>query len=207
MSDADRLLRLHKIAAASKERTARAHEEVMAKRKQRSVDRVEAMAHEDVGVSQVQAPAKEPAEKAEGFHLNMEESSKPKPKSAKKVVVGQGAMAAWFKEELQLLFGCSFLVPNWTVPQHTLGQRLIKAYGMELCEKAVQYFCRNWEAIVSSSEGKFDGAPTVNLLWAMRERIFANVQAGKTTMAVYKRRKNGRDADEFKQSDVPKAGW
>jgi hypothetical protein len=109
----------------------------------------------------------------------------------------------WFLSGIRSLYGDKFIIPKWSVKQRTLAKKLIDIYGPELVEKAVRYLCGNWDSIVEKSRGSLSGAPTVNLLWGMKERVFADVQAP---------RKPGkgsrRDADEYSdEEDAPTVGW
>lgn len=119
---------------------------------------------------------------------------------APKRAVTAHAVEAWFKSGLVELFGPSFVVPKWTVKQKTLAKWLLEQYGPELTEKGVSYFFENWNGLVKSSRGRLSGAPTVNLLWAMRERIFADVQSGKKQV-------DPANKDEFRKDDSPDSGW
>ena len=69
--------------------------------------------------------------------------------------------------------------------QGALAKKILEIYGPELTEKTVGYFCDNWDIIMENSGGKISGLPTVEMLWAMRSRIFADVELGKK-MSVYK---------------------
>lgn len=126
------------------------------------------------------------------------------PVEAEKVVRKRAVTAStvedWFKGGLTVLFGPSFIVPKWTVKQKTLAKWLLDQYGAELTESGVSYFCENWQNFVKSSRGRLSGAPTVNLLWAMRERIFADVQSGNKQV-------DPANKDEFRKDDSPDSGW
>lgn len=110
---------------------------------------------------------------------------------------------AWFRESLFDLYGRKFVIPKWTMKQKTLAKRLLEAYGGDLVREAVDHFFKTWDNMVANSKGKLTGAPTVSLLWGMRERVFADVQN--------KGRKAGvarKDTDEFREDgDSPDVGW
>ena len=128
-----------------------------------------------------------------------DEPVESKPKRASKSVTAS-AVEAWFKSGVSELFGPTFIVPKWTVKQKTLAKWLLEQYGPELTQAGVVYFCDNWNNLVKSSRGRLSGAPTVNLLWAMRERIFADVQSGKKQV-------DPANKDEFRKDDSPDSGW
>lgn len=122
-----------------------------------------------------------------------------KPKRVGKSV-NASAVEDWFRYGLSALFGQTFIVPKWTVKQKTLAKWMLEQYGPELTQAGVVYFCDNWNNLVRSSRGRLSGAPTVNLLWAMRERIFADVQSGKKQV-------DPANKDEFRKDDSPDSGW
>jgi hypothetical protein len=108
----------------------------------------------------------------------------------------------WFRMGLSDLFGPKYIVPKWTVKQRKLAKDLLGIYGRELTKLAVEYYCSNWNEMVNQSRGRLSGAPTVNLFWSMRERLFAEVQNGKTVIVAPKNR------DEFRSDDgSPESGW
>ena len=108
----------------------------------------------------------------------------------------------WFRVGLADLVGAGYIVPKWTVKQRKLAKDLLGIYGRDLVKSAVEYYCSNWNEMVQHSRGRLSGAPTVNLFWSMRERIFAEVQNGKTVIVAPKNR------DEFRSDDgSPESGW
>ncbi len=106
----------------------------------------------------------------------------------------------WLRDGTIALYGPKFVVPRWTVKQRTLAKNLLLAYGEDLVEKAVTHYCQSWIARVSKSRGRITGAPTISLLWAMREVVFAEVQVGPKV--------EPKNADEYRQDDgSPDSGW
>lgn len=105
----------------------------------------------------------------------------------------------WLREGTVALYGPKFVVPRWTVKQRTLAKNLLLAYGEELVERAVEYYCQTWRDRVNKSRGRITGAPTINLLWAMREVVFAEVQVGPKV--------EPKNADEYRQDGSPDSGW
>lgn len=128
----------------------------------------------------------------------------PVKKVAKEKKVNSTNVHEWFSAELKKMFGDGFVVSRWTVPQKKLAKELLGIYGDELTEKAVVYFCADWGNIVEGSRGSIAGAPNINLLWAMRERIFACVQNGEIAGKKHIAPKN---TDEYTESDDPEVGW
>lgn len=82
----------------------------------------------------------------------------------------------WFRDGIWELYGRKFIIPSWTVKQKTLAKRLLTAYGPELTQSAVAMLCSGWNDMKRKSRGRLSGAPTINLLWGMRERVYADVQ-------------------------------
>jgi len=115
----------------------------------------------------------------------------------------------WFREGIWALFGRKFLLPAWPAScgQRSLSLKLLENYGPDLTKRTIMLFCQSWDRIVRESGGRLSGAPTVNLLWAMRERIFAEAQTqDRKPDAAPKSR--GRDSDEFREDDSgPSLGW
>lgn len=112
---------------------------------------------------------------------------------------------AWFVEGMAKLHGRKIVVCAWTIPQKTLAKKLLQAYGEELVHKAVDRFCSTWNEIVQGSRGRLTGAPTINLLWGMRERIFADIQIDKPAKMV---KLDQRERGEYeKPKDAPVVGW
>lgn len=108
----------------------------------------------------------------------------------------------WFRDGVWALYGKKFIIPSWTVKQRTLAKRLLTAYGPELTKDAVDLLCSGWRSMVSKSRGRLSGAPTVNLLWGMRERVYADVQN--------KGKEEGRpeNSDEYHEDDGGNdVGW
>lgn len=119
------------------------------------------------------------------------EPVEPPPKKVNSVDVEK-----WMRQGIYDLYGKRFIIPRWNVKQRTLAKKLLQIYGADLTEKAVKYYCDDWANLVQRSKGKIYGAPTINLLWGMRETIFAQVQN-----AELMNRQNSTLADE-KQSKV-----
>lgn len=127
-----------------------------------------------------------------------EQKSEKKPANANDVF-------KWFVDGMAKLHGRKIVLCAWTIPQKTLAKRLLQAYGEDLTQRAVDYFCTSWNEIVQSSRGRLTGAPTVNLLWGMRERIFADIQIDKPSKVA---KVDNRERGEYKKTrDAPIVGW
>jgi len=96
-----------------------------------------------------------------------------------KSVVNSNHVYGWYKTVLLEKYGSDFIVAPWTVVQKKLAKDLLGVYGGDLVKKAVGFFVESWDAIVSGSNDRLSGFPTINLMFGMRERIFADVQQGK----------------------------
>ena len=105
----------------------------------------------------------------------------------------------WLRDGTIALYGAKFVVPRWTVKQRTLAKNLLLAYGEDLVERSVEHYCQTWKDRVSKSRGRITGAPTISLLWAMREVVFAEVQVGPKV--------EPKNADEYRQDGSPDSGW
>jgi hypothetical protein len=134
----------------------------------------------------VQSVAREP------LHLDNEPAKKK---------VNATQVERWFSDGVKEIYGPTFVVARWTVPQKALAKRLLDEYGADLVEKAVFSYCKGWEAMVKKSRGRLVGAPTLGLFWSMRETVFAEVQVGKRQVAA-------KNSDEYTDDDgSPDAGW
>lgn len=113
----------------------------------------------------------------------------------------------WFKEGIRKYdIDKNTPIQEWTIHQKTLASELLKVYGPELMEKTVDYFCKNWDVIVERSNNRFDGRPTINLMWTLRERLFTNANLDKELKPLKK--KEDRNKNEFKGKDgCPDIGW
>jgi hypothetical protein len=105
----------------------------------------------------------------------------------------------------------------WTWREKKCAERLLKRYGADVVEATVIWFVANWQAMKAGSRGRLTGAPTVNLLWTSRERIFPDAKIGVViSMPEKRRRDTGRrkhmvgEYDERAQqsaSEMPGIGW
>ena len=118
--------------------------------------------------------------------------------------VNATAVEGWFKDGIRKLYGDNFVIPYWTVKQKTLAKRLLGIYGEDLVRDAVEHYCSNWPKMVQESRGRIKGAPTINLLWSIREWMFAEVQeAGKANAQL-----SPKNSDEFiEEEKSPTIGW
>jgi len=114
--------------------------------------------------------------------VSFENIEPPPDRQTAKRVLNSKEVRGWFDEALAEKYGEAFIVPTWTVHQMKLAKDLLKVYGAELVRKAVEFFVKSWDAIEAGSGGKLTGAPSINLLFGMRERIFGDVQRGKAPL-------------------------
>ena len=115
----------------------------------------------------------------------------------------------WIREALWEAFGRKFIIPAWpqSCHQRVLSKMLLAAYGEDMTKRAIVLFCQTWDQKVAESGGRLAGVPTINLIWGMRERIFAEVQMQGRKVVTAK--VGGRDSDEFRgdQAVGPGLGW
>lgn len=103
----------------------------------------------------------------------------PPPGQTAKAVLNSDHVEVWFHDALLGKYGKDFIVARWTLVQKKLAKDLLAVYGGELVQRAIEFFVASWDAIVANSNGRLSGTPSINLLFAMRERIFGDVQQGK----------------------------
>lgn len=148
------------------------------------------------------------SKKARGRRPGEEKAPRKRPKAPQKKPNSKD-VEKWFREGIWSLFGRKFIVPAWPAScgQRALSLKLLENYGTDLTKRAVMLFCQTWDQRVRESGGRLSGAPTVNLLWAMRERVFAEVQT-QDRKPEADTRPGGRDSDEFREDDSgPGLGW
>ena len=105
----------------------------------------------------------------------------------------------WFRDGIEKARGRKVVLSPWTIAQKKLAKDLIKIYGEELTEQAVDYMCRNWKKLKKGFKSP-PSVPTINLLWGMRDNIFAAVQLGDAA--------DQKDSDEYKGDQGGGAiGW
>jgi hypothetical protein len=162
------------------------------RRKVRKVKEETQKTHTEVTEKRAKAKAKAKPAKPEGVVHEL-----PK-KPINSVDVEQ-----WFRNGIWDLYGTKFIIPSWTVKQRTLAKKLLGVYGPSLTKKAVELLCSDWKKMVRNSRGRLSGAPTVNLLWGMRERIYADVQNEGIKDSVAP-----ENSDEYRESgDNNDVGW
>lgn len=148
----------------------------------------------------------------------VKKAGKAKPEKIQKgpkndMKLDRGAMTrveVLFGELLRERYGEDFIVADWTVKQRVLVKQMFTQYGAQLTVKAVRYFHEEWDYITLSSKGRIGGTPTLNLLWGMREQVFADVQTG---VMSFREKLSSSPAmkDEYKapggDDSSPKVGW
>ncbi len=119
-----------------------------------------------------EAPAKKVLEPIE-FSLDMCEGGQTNKKRLTSTRV-QHLM----RECLEEAYGDTVTIPGnrewWGAKERTLAKKLLEMYGWEEVERAVRYMCANWEKMVEASGGTLRGIPTINILFASRNIIFAD---------------------------------
>jgi len=144
---------------------------------------------------------REAARERDAFKLDPDAYRDREPERTR--VVNSSDVWQWFEAHLKERHGDTFVVDGWTIPQKTLAKKLLKAYGEELVKKAVDYLFSIWDDMVKDSQGKLSGEPTINFLWATRERVLADVQTGRK-----RKRKRHRDHGEYiGKTKTPRIGW
>lgn len=106
-----------------------------------------------------------------------------------KEVLNSRHVQGWFKKALVGKYGDEFIVSPWTVHQQKLAKDLLKVFGGDLVRRAVVFFVESWDALVKGSDGRISGVPSINLMFAMRERIFGDVQQGKKPLVYTDKRR------------------
>ena len=122
---------------------------------------------------------------------------------------------SWFREGITRRIRWSVTLPLnddwWRGKQRFLAKKLLAAFEGELVKKAIFYLCDNWEEMVKGSAGRLTGIPTIELLWASRDRIFADAERGRPYVSPTKRtmRHPSQDSDEYKdvEDDAVGHGW
>ena len=147
MSGRSRLVELRRKVAKVSANTKKIHEDVVVKRKRKRDE------------NKVLVP---PPDNVEAFKLERPATSTD--------------VERWFRVRLVEMYGQSFIIPPWMVKQRTLAKKLLGTFGSDIVQGAVNLFCDRWPEIVRKSRGRFGGPPTINLLWGMREEIFALAQ-------------------------------
>ena len=129
----------------------------------------------------------------------------------KKNVVNTNSVRDWFSDGIERNWGNEVTNPfenkEWKTrgKEGALAKKLLSKYGAEMTKKGVDYLCDNWQIICDNSGGKLTGLPTVGLLWAMRDRIFSDIERGIAPQpAKTKRHMSG---EFIGHGDMPKIGW
>ena len=166
-------------------------------------------------LSALRKAAKRQQEQTKAVHVEVTEKrakkkAKPlelKPTTPKVKPVNSTQVEQWFTEELRELYGSDYIISRWTIPQKTLAKRLLDTYGPDLVRQAVSYLAKHWKLMVKRSKGSLSGVPTVNLLWGMRERVFAEVQGVDNTPAMEDRPENSDEWRPGEDRGDSKIGW
>jgi hypothetical protein len=134
--------------------------------------------------------------------LKLEPAPKIAPKPPKPVNATD--VERWMREGILELYGDSFIIAKWTVKQKTLAKKLLSIYGAKMTETAVRMYCKEWPEMVANSNGRVKGQPTINLLWALKDRVFAEVQGADA----FHTKISKKNSDEFVEDDgTPDIGW
>jgi len=111
----------------------------------------------------------------------------------------------WLKAGVAQLYGKPINQGRWGAKERKLAKNLLADFGPEMVERAVAHFCAHWKTMVHNSRGQLDGMPTINLLWGMRARVFAEVQGIDNTPD---RSARPEDSDEYRGGSGAKGiGW
>ena len=117
----------------------------------------------------------------------------------------------WFYESLTRNFADKHTFPEesvwWGGKEQSLAKKLLKLYSGELIHSGIIHLCDNWEVMVENSNGKLSGLPTIGFLWATRERIIGEVEAGEQPEKNTRRKKNNRAEYDPDEDDMPGVGW
>ncbi len=128
-----------------------------------------------------------------------EREAEPVPKPVNSTDVRE-----WFQSGVNALYQREIKLANWGARERALAKKLLDEYGVDLTRQAVEYFVGNWKQI--AQRGKFRGLPTVNLMFAMRDTIFGEVQLGGKTYGAREERLNVDEHDATKVEDTD-VGW
>ena len=116
----------------------------------------------------------------------------------------------WFREELERNFGEKHTLPPehewWTGKEISLAKKLLKLYGGDTIHEGIVQLCESWDRMVESGH-KLSGLPTMGFLWATRERVMGEVEAGEDPNR--KDRKGRHHQAEYNKDDddMPGFGW
>lgn len=202
---------LSKKAKKRTEESDEIHKKVKKKRKQ---NRAKAVANKDGG---------------KGDHPNFvgamtldEAVSQQGARQTQKDVVNWYIVQGWFWKEITRINKKWLVVKTrgternqtwWVWEEKNCAHRLLKHYGPDVVRSTVKWFVENWQALKDRSDGVLTGAPTVQLLWASRERYFPDAQAGVKVRPPKKRKakkRKGHEIGEYNDesaSKLPRVGW
>jgi len=197
--------RLAKRAKVRKEDTQKRHVEVTAKRAARRKKKVPKSSDKPL------VPSFGP--------LGIEDKTRDCGQTQKKVI-GWFLVQGWFRSAI-IKTNPAWLVTDhedataqsqswWTWAEKNCAERLLKRYGEETVEKTVKWFVANWQAKKDRSDGRLEGAPTVNLLWVSRERIFSDAKEGIKIKPPRKRKTKKHmvgEYDDAAANKLPRVGW
>lgn len=156
------------------------------------------------------AEARERKAKKKAARKDARPTNKKAAKKKVRQVKNSKDVEGWFRDGIAEIAGRRYLTSAWGPKERTLAINLLKHYGDALVEKAVKWFCSNWDDLVVQSQRngrKLEGMPTVNLLWALREMVFGAVQ----TSGRKPKPKNipAKESDEYRETEeeIPTIGW
>lgn len=111
----------------------------------------------------------------------------------------QAELHVEWSTEFRELFGKEVEVPKWGPAERSLAKKLIGEIGFDEAHKMVRQFVSNWR------QRPFDGVPSMRLMWAMRQRLLAEMSGAVSMNA--KRDRLMSDEWEEGVSDGPSEGW
>jgi hypothetical protein len=152
-------------------------------------------------MSAIEKKKEKEKKKDSGFHPWKENGKKPRK-------INSVEVEKWFRHGIREVYGENYLVSAWNVKHRVLAKKLLAEYGDDLTERGVGWFCRNWKRLVSNSNGRLIGCPTVQLLWAMKDQVFGEVQ--KELMGIKDEKGKEKNRDEFRADeakDNKDLGW
>lgn len=113
----------------------------------------------------------------------------------KKDVLNSNTVRDWFKTGIERNYGEKIQNPfggiKWVTngKQGMLAKKMLSEYHADTVKKSIDYMCDNWEVIITNSQGRISGLPTIELLWGMRAQIFADAELGRIPVIVDRSKK------------------
>jgi hypothetical protein len=145
-------------------------------------------------VEQTREKTEAAAEKARGRReaAAARRASSPAPEKQKRGEPTATDVEAWFREAIIGRFG-DVSVGRWAIRDKAHARDMLRDYGPELTERAVRFFAATYDG---------DGLPGIRLLYALRDKVFGQLQRGGAGD-----RKHADEYDHGGADKAPESGW